>query len=215
MIAHPLKTVFVHIPKTAGQSVEQVFLSYLGLDQQSRRALLLREKRSFETGPPRLAHLTAAEYMQHGFLSQADYEEYFSFSFVRNPWARVQSFYRYLKLNQKLSFRDFVLNELEGLTSSEKYGWFVKSQAEYIYNHDNILQVDFLGRFENLQADFDHVLQHLGLPCTELPVINVSHSSSQNSERADQFDSATRDKVAELYARDIELLDYDADDLIG
>lgn len=208
MIAHPLKAVFVHIPKTAGQSVEQIFLSLLGLDQQSRPALLLREKRDYEQGPPRLSHLTAHEYTQHGFLSEQQFDEFFSFAFVRNPWSRVQSFYSYLKFDEKMSFAQFVLDELQEQIQSEKNGWFVKPQAEYILDSNNAQLVDFVGRFENLQTDFDQVMKQLGLPKAELPVTNYSLRMISDVERSNTYDSSTIDKVAQLYARDIDLFGY-------
>ena len=68
MISHKHKTVFVHIPKVAGQSVEQMYLADLGLNWSERAVLLLRPKLNTEKGPERLAHLTAAQYTQFGYL---------------------------------------------------------------------------------------------------------------------------------------------------
>jgi len=47
MISHKHKTVFVHIPKVAGQSVEQMYLADLGLNWSERAVLLLRPKNCF------------------------------------------------------------------------------------------------------------------------------------------------------------------------
>ena len=51
MISHKHKTVFVHIPKVAGQSVEQMYLADLGLNWSERAVLLLRPKLNTEKGP--------------------------------------------------------------------------------------------------------------------------------------------------------------------
>lgn len=213
MIAHPLKTVFVHIPKTAGYSIEQVFLSYLGLDQNSRPALLLRERLEHESGPPRLAHLTAAEYETFGYLSQQQRSEYLFFTVVRNPWARVTSFYRYLKYDLDYSLNEFVQNQLEKEMRSQKYAWFLRPQAEFIYDDQDQLQVDKVCRFENLQSDFNELLDKVRLPRTELPVANASQTylsdSSNKSSAPDTLNRASIEKIALLYRRDVELLKYE------
>lgn len=209
MIAHPLKTVFVHIPKTAGSSIEQQFLSYLGLDQQSKSALLLREKLEYEKGPPRLAHLTAAEYREYGYLDNTQAENYFFFTTVRNPWDRVQSFYRYLKFDQQHSLNDFVLSHLESEMSSDKYGWFLRPQTDYIYDQYDQLLVDQVCRQEQLQTDFDCIIDKIGLSAVQLPVINTSQTQFSNAEHQEEYLSdASIKKIESLYQRDITLLGY-------
>ena len=69
MISEKYKTLFVHIPKTGGQSVEHFFLNLQNLDWNSRDKLLLRENKFRNFGPERLAHLTAIEYKKYGYLS--------------------------------------------------------------------------------------------------------------------------------------------------
>ncbi len=213
MIAHPLKTVFVHIPKTAGTSVEQVFLSYLGLDQNSRAALLLREKLEYESGPPRLAHLTTEEYLDNDFITPEQREDYFFFATVRNPWARVQSCYHFLNFDHDHSLNDFVANQLEKKMNSAKYGWFLRPQTDFIYDKNDQLLVDTVCRFEQLQADFNAVHAKVGLPPTELPVSNsrqvkVSENSKNRAEKC-SLNPASIEIIARLYKRDVELLGYD------
>ena len=70
MLTHQHKTVFVHIPKNAGQSIETVFLDVLGLTWESRAPLLLRPNDIPELGPRRLAHLAASEYVSCGHMTQ-------------------------------------------------------------------------------------------------------------------------------------------------
>ena len=45
MISKAHKTIFVHIPKVAGQSIETMFLNDLNLKWDERSKLLLRKKR--------------------------------------------------------------------------------------------------------------------------------------------------------------------------
>ena len=60
-------------------------------------------------------------------------------------------------------------------------------------------------RFERLQADFDAVLAHLGLPPHEIPRWNVTEEKGQYRE---YYDDATRKLVAHVFAPDIRRFGY-------
>jgi hypothetical protein len=135
MISHHHKAIFIHIPKTAGQSIERVFLELIGLNWKRRAPLLLRANDEPSLGPPRLAHLRAHEYVEYCYLPQELFDEYFIFSFVRNPWDRVISFYRYLGHSRTHTLHDYVKEILWRERKDEWY--FVAPQSKYIYegNH--------------------------------------------------------------------------------
>lgn len=85
MISHHHKTIYVHIPETAGLSFEKVFLSMLGLDWEDREPLLLRANLNPKNGPPRLAHLLAKEYYEYHYVSRDLFGQNFVFSFCGIP----------------------------------------------------------------------------------------------------------------------------------
>ncbi len=176
MISHHHKCVFVHIPKNAGQSIENVFLNLLNLTWKNRAPLLLRFNENPELGPERLAHLKSYEYTKFKYMTDEQYETYFSFAFVRNPWDRVVSYYKYLGYANKCDFNSFVSNELKRDLWNNRH-WFVGPQSDYLYL-DGVLNVDFVGRFENLQEDFNKVCSELGLEAMEVPHINKSHNNA-------------------------------------
>ena len=210
--------MFVHVPKTAGQSVERTFLDRLGLTWQTRAPLLLRPNDRPELGPPRLAHLTAAQYVDCRYLPRELFAAYFTFGFVRNPWDRVVSIYRYWGFASRCDFRTFLLGPFRGRLFEQRH-WFARPQVEFLYGEDDRPLVEFVGRFERLQADFDHVRNRLGLPRIALPHVNRSRgaatprSSRDGSYRnhysyRDHYDRECVDCVARLYRRDVELLGY-------
>jgi chondroitin 4-sulfotransferase 11 len=121
---------------------------------------------------------------------------YYSFTFVRNPYERFLStyFYTIKHLKMNLSFNDFAKN-FDGFI--EKY-------------HENLSvtyakQCDFIGRFETLQQDFDTVCHEIGIPKMKLPHTN----KSKHKHYTEYYDDETKQIVAKRYAKDIEYFGYE------
>ena len=225
MICRDHNCLYVHIPKAAGQSIEQFFMGLLNLDwDQDREALCLQGNDDPTCGTEKLAHLSASEYVDCGYLSEEEFAGLFKFSFVRNPWSRILSEYRYRNYFHHLSFRDFVLNKLPKPGWDDKYR-HVMPQYDMLHNQQGNLLVDFVGRFETLQQDFDRVCEQLGIADSQLPHRNRSDKKSRDLKRkirnylymngenrhqgmADFYDDETRAAVAEYYSKDIETFGY-------
>lgn len=231
MICHHYKCLFVHIPKNAGQSIENVFLNLLDLKWETRAPLLLRHNDRPELGPPRLAHLKADEYVRFKYLSQEMFDDYFKFAFVRNPWSRMVSFYNYLGFNKKCDFKTFLVKEFKNRIFKDRF-WFVGPQSDFLYSADGKLLVNYIGRFEDLQNGFDYVCKEINLPQTALPHVNKSKNShtlssfnpkkvarnllyrckekkiSSYANYQDYYDIESKNCVADLYQKDIELFNY-------
>lgn len=225
MICREYNCLFVHIPKTGGQSVEQFFMDRLALDwDQDREKLLLHANPDRDRGTEKLAHLSASEYIDCGYVSRKDFAGFFKFSFVRNPWDRLLSEYRYRNYFHHRSFHDFVLNKLPKPGWNDQYR-HVMPQYDMLHDRQGNLLVDFVGRFEDLQQDFDRVCERLRISDSRLPHRNRSDKKSRDLKRkirnllfmngenkrhnmADFYDDETRDAVARYYANDIRTFGY-------
>lgn len=237
MLSHHHKTIFIHIPKCAGQSVETAFLFDLGLTWETRAPLLLRYNDKPQLGPPRLAHLVARDYVRCRYVTEEMFNGYFRFTVVRNPWSRAVSLYRHLDFN--MPFREFVTQWLaEQIATGEvadRY-WFVRPQREFIIDKDKQL-VDEVIRFESLHEDFKRIVAATGLK-TALPHVNrrsseggVLREGNQSSlgslrrlgkliipNRRDDHDDwkkfyrdETAETIAKLYKADVSEFNYSFD----
>jgi hypothetical protein len=245
MLSHQDKCVFVHIPKAAGQSVESVFVTRAGLTWETRETLLLRPNEDPSIGPPRLAHLMAREYVELGHMTAEQYQQYFTFSFVRNPWARLVSEYNYRRLlgdkHFQCSFKTFLFKrfpkpESDSHVLVKDYYRHVMPQWQFLYDEEGNQLVDFIGKFESLQQDFNAVCQQLNIGEICLPHKNKTLASGikQRSKlklrqllstigfsRFDQhrhysgyYDDESKAFVADLYQKDIEIFDYQFEDAV-
>lgn len=172
MVSHHHKCIFIHIPKNAGQSIENVFLDLIGLSWEMRDPLLLRHNTNPMLGPKRLAHLKSHEYVEYKYVSPQQYKEYITFAVIRNPWERAVSFYKYLGYDKICNFEDFIVKHLSKDLWHREY-WFLCPQSEFIY-YNGKLNVDYVLRFENLEEDFKMICKKLNLQNIPLPRVNVS-----------------------------------------
>lgn len=150
MISAAHKTIFVHIPKTAGQSIERLFLDDLGLSWDARSALLLRPNPDPACGPERLAHLYAEEYVSLGYVSPEDYAASYKFAIVRDPFARCVSEYNYRYLKKRVSFDDFLNKSFK--SSHSDAARHMDLQATYVLDKAGRLLVDDVFHFEALDT---------------------------------------------------------------
>ena len=230
MICGEYRCLFVHVPKTAGMSIEHVFLRLVGLTWETRAPLLLRGNDDPRLGPPRLAHLKAGEYVAHGHLTAEQFESYFKFSFVRNPWDRIVSEYKYRGYPVKIDFKTYLFKHLPAPDWTDSYCHIIP-QYDFLYDEGGKLLVDFVGRYETLQADFDKVCARVGIPPTPLPRVNRSLEEARprtlrelrkqvrraiwSRERehtfphySEYYDDESREFVGRLFRKDVEAFNY-------
>ena len=102
-------------------------------------------------------------------------------------------------------------------------------QHDFLFDRDGEQLVDYIGRFEELQAGFDHVCKAAGIPVTKLPHANETGKNyslldtvkqvvkkvsplhkvyDDHAHYTEYYDDATNDIVSRLYAREIECFGY-------
>ncbi len=143
----------------------------------------------------------------------AAFEDYFKFGFVRHPLDRFVSAWQ----NKVVGFNYFGFEPdvLERMQSLEAFvEWTASKNLEDVSTVDQHLalqsrvidlsQVDFLGRLESFAEDFAIVCRRLGLP----EAIEVRRNQSSAPVRP-EASAEVRERVAELYRLDFQVLGYD------
>jgi hypothetical protein len=206
MLSERFKTIFVHIPKTAGQSIEHVFLAKHGLGWDTRAPLLLRANHDPARGPKRLAHLYAREYVELGYVDGRAFDSFFRFSVVRNPYARVISQYRFKmqeRRGEPLTLKEYIDQRVLPDSSDWEFHNMVP-QATFVLDRGGKVIVDEILRFEDLPGAFAPVAQRIFGEAVKLPHVN----RSTGPDVADEFDAGLKRLVYRRYEKDFDLFGY-------
>jgi chondroitin 4-sulfotransferase 11 len=194
-LIHRKKLIFVHIPRTGGSNIGK----QLGIPKK-------RENLYGVVGKTVLQHLTAAEIRSR--IGKKRFGEYFKFSFVRNPWSRAASEYRWYVNRTKqnpMSFKEWVLSLDKMLKKQPRVeSVFIQHnvpQHTFLYKNGRLL-VDFVGRFEDIQKDCDRV-------CKRINMSEVDMQQRPLKPYQEQYDAATKDIIATIYSKDIKFFKYE------
>jgi hypothetical protein len=210
VISHKHKCIFVEVPKTGSSSVRAV------LGKSPRPHLDLSEIRklmetcwTYEAGGGRMfeyLYLTRSRKRRIA-IGRKQFDTYFKFGFVRNPWDRVVSLYERtepLQMKDKMTFDEFV-DWIQYSSSTCIHSSPHRYQLDWFVDASGNVLADFIGRFERLEADWDFVAKKLG--------INESLPHRRANPRArhytDYYNARTREIIADKFKVDIDRFGYE------
>lgn len=200
MICHRQRLVFVHLRRTAGNSIEAALGGIELFDRWFRRTQVwdnrLHRGRSWYKRDRR-GHRIHATAIEIRAAHPTEFDRYFKFTIVRNPWEQMASLYARLHSHDAAfsGFRNWLWRfDLPNGTVPQSS----------IFDDEGRRLVDFVGRFERLQEDFDAACDLAGIPRRKLPRTN----DSRGLPMAELYDHASRSIVERLYAPDIERFGY-------
>jgi chondroitin 4-sulfotransferase 11 len=184
MICHEHKFIHVHIHRTGGTSIERRF------------------------GHKSYDHRGINKYIEE--YGKEVWDNYFTFAFTRNPWDRILGTYQWNRqiarapLRERygfdsMSFRDFVFRYKKLYKNNPQ----ANSHCKWLVENNKPI-VDYIGRFENYQSDYDIICDRIGIPRHRLPHVN----KTDHKHYTEYYDDETKQVVADLYPDDIEYFEY-------
>ena len=182
------KVIFVHVPKAAGTSIAKAIYG------------------------KRMGHFPASAYY---CVSREKFKNYYTFGFVRNPYARLYSAWRYLALSPHgedrawfeeniSSFKCFKSFVMSWLDVDKIYSWkhFVP-QTEYVCINglnmlDDVFKVEYMGdAIKKLESNLGINLE-----------VQKENASGSGVEWIDEYDEETASVVYSIYKKDFENFGY-------
>lgn len=216
-VSHVHRTIFVHIPKTAGTSIEAV-LGMHGDKKEIGVVPYFNQELDYEHLYGRqLQHMTAQD-IRAALNDDAVFNAYFKFAIVRNPWDRLvsalawtdQKWARGEELaaagfdNQVRQLHALFMSATAATATGVALPHFLYPQYLYVSGPERRPLVNFIGRYENLQADWGSIREKLGVNI-DLP----SRMKSHHRNYRDYYTEETRRLVGEMYALDARLFEYE------
>jgi hypothetical protein len=203
LISHHKKFIFIHVPKSAGTSIRSALSPFCYANKITSLKNKLLKKKPIESN--NFDHHIKVDELK-AKLPANIFNQYFKFGIVRNPFDRQVSTYHFIQQNKehfqnelvkKMSFEDYVVWRVEKGMNYQK---------DFLFDSQGNQLVDFVGRIENINQDFQYICDKIGVK-NELKHVN----KSIHKDYRKMYTGSTFELINKAYAEEIELFGYDFD----
>lgn len=197
MINHKYKCIFIHIPRTAGTSME------FTIDDRNWAFNKCKEK-----------HLiaSAAKYIYRDY-----WDDYFKFTIVRNPWDRMVSMTKfpsqygcYMKnklINVNPYLRKYNKIEIDYRATKPPKAFRPKAYlTDAVYLNILDVPINYVARFETLQSDWEYIQDEI--KCNVELKHYTRNKRKHRKHYSHYYTEYTKQQVQDKYAKDIEHFNY-------
>lgn len=233
-ISQSRRFVFIHIVKTAGESVTQLFDQTSLWNDLPIGGTPFGEavNRHYQNKHGLHKHSTSQEVRE--ILGASDWSQYYTFTFTRHPYSRILSLYNYaarmvdrhrtpyLKRLPRRARRVHdmwswpairAFNETRSFSEFIRHEQFwndlaSKNQTEWVLDDEGKQIVDFIGKVESLDSDLRAITERLALPVCHLDRKNASPVGQNHRNLPTESDYRF---LQEAYQKDFKTFDYDPD----
>lgn len=225
MIVEEYKFIFIHIPNNGGTTIGNILHPNLLINGQPKTYGMINDKDS--------KHY--AEHRSYNFYKSItpNIDDFFIFSFVRNPFSRLFSAWRQGCKGYKdnPNFKYYGIDKTKTNINSFLYDaqdknlfhGFVNCIYNELHQIDKLVifqskfidktNMDFIGRFENYANDLRSVLnlinQHIGKNIFVYNDIHLNKKSLYADEYKEYYNSLTKALCKYMFYRDFEAFGYD------
>jgi|SRR5215469_2851887 len=205
MISLKNNFVFIHVPKTGGNSFQLAIAAHS--DDNLQKTLFHHDlKDRFEVAGKITGHkhFTAEEY-----VSAIGLEKFMSLrkvTFVRNPFDRVMSYY--FSPHRWLVGSGFSPENVDYRLDKDEFFRFVTdvpTATSYLTVNGKLVDFDFIGRFENFESDFRRALDFCGIPAGD----TVPHANRGKGQKLSSFDDDIARAIVERFEEDFVNFGYE------
>jgi len=205
LISNSHRFLFVHIYKTAGTSITSALMPFCASTEPHQIDTTVKIDDNIWREPHQYdKHIKASELIAK--MGHTVFESYCSFAFIRNPWDWQVSLYNYMLMDRN----HFQHALIKGMRDFDEYiRWRcsgnVRHQKDFIFSLEDEQLVNFIGRYEQLDADFQTLCLKLGIIAPRLPRLNVSNTKPYQG----YYNAETIELVRHAFEPDINLFKYD------
>ena len=196
LVSDSHKFILFHYPKTGGSSMTEMLGPYLTPHIRMPAVKFMGWQSIHHYDSVQHSRITDCIYAAENQAGVPRFpKEYSKASFVRNPYSLVVSAW-----DGKMSFQDFVTKEL----STRKAFISQWTQHQYLSNDRGNILVDFIGRYEHLEIDWQKFCYFTRLPKLKLSNLNTSDKGDYRQ----YYNEQTYRIVNKIFKNDFNFFKY-------
>jgi hypothetical protein len=192
------KFAFIHIPKCGGTTIERHFK--------------IMGKGNFYGDNSQINGMTfSPQHYTYKMLNEkVNLSDYYTFSFVRNPYDRIISEYfwnqnkSFGRIKKSDDYKDFIFwfkNYYKNINADHKL-----PQYKFICDDEDKILVDTLGRVENFEEDFLNIIFKI---TNEKPELEFKKPNNKTEKFRKPFlTDEVINAVNQIYQKDFEIFNY-------
>jgi len=211
VISKKYKYIFFHLPKNAGVSISNALIneeyslilkkisSYILrqiIGKKNNFYFSLKNKEIFFFN----SHISCYNFYEK--FNKNDFNSFYKFAVIRNPWDRMVSRYFYSKKISK-KFNNYTFEEF--VDYDIKFNSRVLNQFEFCTKDKNNFCLDSVIRFENINDDFAEVTNKIFKNKRKIQHLNMTN----HSKYKDYYNDKLKDKIYSNFKKDINFFKYD------
>ena len=215
-INHDLKAIFIHVHKTGGTYISYMLHKYYGFKNYYIRRpdhdifCFNKKKTTKYLNYENRVHGVLMYYKTSSYINKKmnmtpyKWDTYYKFCFIRNPYDKIVSAWNHVD-RFDIPFKNFL--NLTNKCNDVEYMHVFLPQVRNILDEKGKINIDYIGKFETLEEDFQKILKNIGIK-------NIIHdvNKQMNKRNHDMFykyyDQDVLNKVNILLKEDFQLLNY-------
>jgi hypothetical protein len=215
-INHNKKAIFIHIPKNGGSYISEILSKNYGfknyyLQRPDHKQFCLGKDSSVHMHENKI-HGTLMYYKTSPYINkimnmdQNKWNTYFIFTFIRNPYDRIVSGWNYVN-KYNISFENYI--NFNYKDNSYNYWHVFMSQSRHIIGDNGKINVQFIGKLENIEHDLTIILNRIGGYPNKLHSPFKKNSKKHDDYKKYYINNNVLNKVNFLMKEDFENFDYE------
>jgi hypothetical protein len=215
-INHDLKAIFIHVHKTGGTYISYMLHKYYGftnyyIHRPDHDLFCFNKKKTTKyLNYENRVHGVLMYYKTSSYINKKmnmtpyKWDTYYKFCFIRNPYDKIVSAWNHVD-RFHIPFKNFL--NLTNKCNDVQYMHVFLPQVRNILDEKGKINIDYIGKFETLEEDFQKILKNIGIQ-------NIIHDVNKQMNKRNHeifykyYDQDLLNKVNILLKEDFQFLDY-------
>jgi hypothetical protein len=212
MINKKLNIIYIHIPKTGGTTIGNIFHPDTEIIDKPINAL--GKTYSDILSDPILHIAEHKSYNQYKDILQEinfNIQYFYIFTFTRNPYARVYSSWKFLCYQVNINNQVFNFIDPKIISSFEAFvhHLFYNNHRDFCIEQVNYAissNCNFIGRYESFESDLSILMKKFNI---ERTIPHLNKTSSNMNEYKQHYTKSMQNMIYKIYESDFIEFNYD------